>query len=324
MDCHWVFLIPMWIKLDRESLKQMRPTLRQLEYLVAIADTGKFGDAAKRMNVSQPSLSTQVADMEAYLGASLVERGRKGAMMTAIGADCVARARLVLRQVEDLKTLARQGDDILAGNIRLGVLPTIGPYLLPAATKRLHDAYPELRISVSEARTIDLDVGLRTGRLDVIISTAKDHPELASVYLCHETLWVCTADDDPLSQDKSPIRIDELKGKSLLTLGPGHRLSSIIGELARIAGAHISSEYTGTSLDATRQTATMGGGVAVLPSLYALSEARRDPDLIVRRIDHEAAQRDIHLCWRESSPLAKKFQTLGEELSNIASELSGE
>jgi len=81
----------------------MRPTLRQLEYLVAIADTGKFGDAAKRLNVSQPSLSTQVADMEAYLGASLVERGRKGALMTAIGVDCVARARLILRQVEDLK-----------------------------------------------------------------------------------------------------------------------------------------------------------------------------------------------------------------------------
>ena len=300
----------------------MRPTLRQLEYLVAIAETGKFGDAAKRLNVSQPSLSAQIADMEAYLGGTLIERGRKGALMTPVGDDCVTRARLILRQVEDLKSLVAIGDDVLAGKIRLGVLPTIGPYLLPAATKRLHGAYPELRISVTEARTVDLDIGIRRGQLDTIISTPEDPPGLDSLSLFHEHLWICAAHDDPLSQDSGPVSIEALKDKDLLTLGAGHRLSSITDEIAHIAGARINSEYTGTSLDATRQTAIMGGGVAILPSLYALSEARRDPDLVVRRIDHEIAERDIHLCWRASSPLAKKFASLGRDLSDFAAEIT--
>lgn len=299
----------------------MRPTLRQLQYLVAVADTGKFGTAAKQMNVSQPSLSAQMADMEAFLGAALVERGRMGAVMTPLGSEIVAHARIILRQVEELKSMAQQGEGELAGHIRLGVLPTIGPYLLPPATKRLHGSYPELRMSVREMATVDLASGLRDGRLDTIISTPEDHPDMDSIYLFHEELWICTADDDPLAEGTGPISLDDLKSRPLLTLGVGHRLSSIVEEIAHKAGAFVSSEYQGTSLDATRQMAIMGGGVAVLPSLYALSEATRDPDLKVRKIDDTLAERDIHLCWRPSSPLTKKFQRLGETLADVASEM---
>lgn len=299
----------------------MRPTLRQLQYLVAVAETGKFGEAAKSLNVSQPSLSSQMADMEAYLGASLVERGRHGALMTPLGNDLVAQARIILRHVEELKSMAQLGDGVLAGRVRLGVLPTIGPYLLPQATKALHAKYPDLRLSVSEERTIDLATGLREGRLDTIISTPEDHPDMDSIYLFHEELWICSADEDSLSRQTGPVQLDELKGKPLLTLGAGHRLSSIIEDIAHEAGAVVSSEYQGTSLDAVRQMAIMGTGVAVLPSLYALSEATRDPELIVRKIDHKRAERDIHLCWRPASPLVKKFQTLGELLSQKAAAL---
>lgn len=302
----------------------MRPTLRQLEYLVAVAETGKFGEAAKHMNVSQPSLSSQIADMEDYLGGRLVERGRRGAIMTPIGEACVMRARDILRQVEEMKAAVRHSAGELFGRVKLGVLPTIGPYLLPIAAKRLHGSYPELRLLVSEARTVDLDEAMLSGRLDTIISTPDDHPDMESIALFHEDFWICSADEHPLSQSTGPITIDALKGQALLTLGPGHRLTSIAEDIAHIAGARISSDYTGTSLDATRQTAVMGGGVAILPRLYALSEARRDPDLVVRRIDHVIAHRDIHLCWRAGSPIADNFRMLGESLAAIAAELLGE
>ena len=153
----------------------MKPTLRQLEYLVAIADTGTFGGAAKRTFVSQPSLSAQVKDMEDHIGARLLERGRHGALLTPIGEEMVKRARLVLRQVEQMKVMGREASGTLAGRIKLGVLPTVGPYLLPQATRRLHKAYPELRLFVREERTIDLKEHLSSGKFDVIIATPNDH-----------------------------------------------------------------------------------------------------------------------------------------------------
>ena len=128
----------------------MKPTLRQLQYIVAIADTGRFGAAAKEVNVSQPSLSAQVSDVEARLGVILVERGRNGAVLTPMGQDFVRRARIILQQVEDLKAAMSFSDGAMVGRLRLGVLPSIGPYLLPTTVKLLHARYPELRMSASD------------------------------------------------------------------------------------------------------------------------------------------------------------------------------
>ncbi|MEE2877641.1 MAG: LysR substrate-binding domain-containing protein [Pseudomonadota bacterium] len=296
----------------------MRPTLRQLQYLVAIADTGKFGDAAKRVNVSQPSLSAQIADMEEYIGAVLIERGRHGAFMTPLGEEAVRRARLILRDVEDLKSVVQSGGDTLAGRIRLGVLPTIGPYLLPAVTRHLHAKYPEFRLNVREERTIDLEAHLHDGRLDTVISTIEDHSDAEHAPLFEENLWICAAPDDPLAQTAGDVRLSDLKGRPLLTLGYGHRFNITIQTLAEAAGAHVSSEYEGTSLDAIRQMAEMGAGVAVFPSLYALTEARRDPDLVVRKIDDPLARREISLIWRRTSPLSDRLTKLAEELKAAA------
>ncbi|MEM8921014.1 MAG: LysR substrate-binding domain-containing protein, partial [Pseudomonadota bacterium] len=299
----------------------MRPTLRQLQYLVAVADTGRFGEAAKFLNVSQPSLSAQIAEAEAQLGVVLVERGRTGALMTPVGEDIVRRARIVLRQVEDLKTAARQGDAGLAGRLRLGVLPSIGPYLLPRAVKRLHGQYPDLRLSVRDERTIDLETKLHDGRLDAVISTPEDHVEDETLNLFSERLWICAAPDDPLAKDKSAVPLDGLEGRILMSLGYGHRLNLMVQALADAAGAHVSGEYEGTSLDALRQMAAMGVGLAILPSLYALSEAKRADDIVVRPIDHPLAARDISLIWRATSPLAASFETLGGVLKDVANHL---
>ncbi|MEO0816351.1 MAG: LysR substrate-binding domain-containing protein [Pseudomonadota bacterium] len=299
----------------------MRPTLRQLQYVVAVAETGRFGDAARRLNVSQPSLSNQIADVEASLGVTLLERGRSGAILTPRGEEFVRRARYILRQVEDLKAAVQHEAGTLSGRIRLGVLPSIGPYLLPAAVLRLHSQYPDLRLGVRDENTVDLERGLVDGRLDTVISTAQDHPGSAHLDLFLEDMWICVPPDHVLADSTAPVALKSLKGQNLLSLGSGHRLAIIVQSIADKAAAYVSSEYEGTSLDALRQMAAMGAGVAVLPSLYTLREARRDEGLCLRRIDHPLARRQISLIWRETSPLAEGFTTLADTLSDVAEDL---
>jgi LysR family transcriptional regulator, hydrogen peroxide-inducible genes activator len=293
----------------------MRPTFRQLQYLVAVADCGRFGEAASRLNVTQPSLSAQIAEMEGYLGATLLERGRHGATLTPVGAEMVRRARFILRDLDDLKAAVRRAAGELAGRIQLGVLPSVGPYLLPEAVKRLHALFPDLRLALREERTIDLDAHLQDGRLDVVISTLADHPNAVGIPLFEEELWICVAADDPLADEAGPIRLARLKGRELLSLSHGHGLSQITKEIAHRAGAHVSTEYEGTSLDAIRQMAVMGAGAAVLPSLYVAAEAQFDKAIRLRRIDHASARREISLLWRPSSPLADQYGQLSEVLA---------
>ena len=299
----------------------MRPTLKQLQYLVAIAETGKFADAARLMNVSQPSLSTQLADMEFELDTVLIERGRHGAKLTPIGEETVRRARLILAGVEELKAHATAGVGGFSGRLRLGVIPTVGPYLLPSVTSKLHGMYPDFRLSVQEERTIDLDQRLREGQLDTLISTAEDHGNTQSIPLFTEDLWICVPPDHSFAQGTGPIKPEALKGLSLLSLGQGHNLNMTIRDVARVSGAFVNHEYEGTSLDAIRQMAAMGAGVAVLPSLYALVEARRDQALTVRKIDHETARREISLVWRDTSPMGEQMGELAEILREVAAGL---
>jgi LysR family hydrogen peroxide-inducible transcriptional activator len=292
-----------------------------MQYLIAVADTGKFGDAAHAVNVSQPSLSAQIAEMEASLGVQLIERSRRGAMLTGAGEELVRRARKILREVEDLKAVARFGRRELTGRLRLGVLPTIGPYLLPLATRDLHTRFPDLRLSVREERTVDLDEHLQKGEFDTIISSPIDHENVHHEPLFSERLYICAPAEDPLARGEGPVRLKDLKGRALLTLGQGHRLNAIIRELAAASGAEVSSEYEGTSLDAIRLMAEMGAGVAILPSLYALSEARLDRGLNARLIDHPLARREISLIWRDTSPLEVSLRELAAPLRSAAAKL---
>lgn len=299
----------------------MRPTLRQMEYLVAVADTGTISEAAKRTHVSQPSLSNQLKDMEEFLGAPLLERSRNGAALTPFGTIFVARVRIILNQVQSLKVLAKDAEGSLAGTVRLGTLPSIGPYLLPMAARALHKTYPDLKLEVREERTIDLHADLMSGVLDIIISTPEDHPGTKSIPVVEENIYICIAPDDPLAKTRGKISLSALKGRELMTLGYGHKFAVVVQNLAATAGAVTRNAYHGTSLDAIRQMAYMGVGIAVLPSLYAISEAKRDPDLIVRPIDHPLAKRQISLMWRETSPLNDKFKTIGEHMARTAQDI---
>ncbi len=301
----------------------MRPTLRQMQYLVAVAETGTISEAALRTNVSQPSLSAQLKDMENYLGTTLLERSRTGATLTPFGKAFVSRARIILNQVQALQVLAKDVEGSLAGIVRLGTLPTVGPYLLPQAARALHTAYPDLKLEVREERTIDLHSDLQSGVLDLIISTPEDHPGTTSMPLVMENIYICVAPDDPLANSRDSLPLSDLKGRELMTLGYGHKFAVVVQSLAAQAGAITRNAYEGTSLDAIRQMAYMGVGIGVFPSLYAISEAKRDPDLIVRPIDHPLAQRQISLIWRSTSPLEEKFRTIGQHFAKTAAEIMG-
>lgn len=295
----------------------MRPTLRQLQYIVAVSETGRFHEAAKSLNVSQPSLSAQIADVEQQLDIQLIERGRNGALMTPQGEEFVRRARLILRDVEDLKSAMKSEKGALSGRIRLGVLPSVGPYLLPPVVKDLHRSYPQLRLVVEEHWTDTLQTRLLDGTLDCVISTPEDHKDMASALLFEEHLWVCAAPDDPLA-GSGPVRIEALKDREILSVGQSHRLSRTVQSLADEAEAKMSGVFTGTSLDAIRHMAATGAGVALLPAIYALSEASRDADLVLRPLDHPIAMRRVALIWRSTSPMADSFAQMAGILRDDA------
>ena len=299
----------------------MRPTLRQIQYFVAVADHGAFGTAARSLAISQPSLSKQLAAMEADLGGVLFERTSRRVKLTPLGEKLLQRGRTILQEVREFRAVARGAASVFGNRLSIGVLPSIGAYFMPTANRRLHRLYPDLRLAVREGATVQLLGLLREGRLDAVIGTPTTEPYTMSIPLFSETLWICAAADDPLSAETGPVTLADLSDKPLLSLSPGFRLAEIVERLAEQAGTYVSRDYQGMSLDAVRQMAVMGAGVAVLPSLYALAEAIRDPDFVVRRIDHPDAHHDILLHWRKASPLAEDFRELAEELIIVKQEI---
>lgn len=271
----------------------MRPTLRQMRYVVTAHELGNFGLAASTLNVSQPSLSNQIAAVENELEVTLFERGRRGAAATAKGLEFVSRAREILSAVEDLRN-TMQTQLPFGGRLRLGALPSIGPYLLPQVMKELHKQEPSLRVLVREENTLSLDEGIRNGRFDAIISTPEDHPNTYQIPLFREPLWVAVARDDPIARGRQ-CTSDDLQGRRLLALDSGHRLARIVHGIAGMSGGIVSDEYEGTSLDSIVLMAATGAGVGVLPDLFARRQAIHRTEVTVRPLTVPDADRVISL-----------------------------
>lgn len=299
----------------------MRPSLRQIEYFVAVAEYEAFGIAADKLGVTQPSLSKQLATMEDELGGKLFERTSRRVTLTPLGRKLLTKARAILQDAREFRAIARGSVGLFGDRLSIGVLPSVGAYFMPIANRRLHTLYPDLRLIVQEAATIQLLDQLQDGRIDAVVGSWTNDPNVRSIALFTETLWICAASDDPLSAKKGPVKLEDLAGRPLLALSPEFRLADIVEQLAQNAGAYVSRDYQGSSLDAVRQMAVMGAGIAVLPSLYALAEAVRDPEFVVRRIDHDTAAHEIFLHWRRASPLTSDFQKLAEDLIAVKSEI---
>jgi LysR family hydrogen peroxide-inducible transcriptional activator len=242
-----------------------------------------------------------------------VERGRR-AILTPLGRDAVAAARKVLLEVDNFVATARRSDDPLVGTIRLGVSPTLGPYLLPQVVARLHSVSPSLRVHVREGLPNKLTENLLNGIHDVIlVQLPVDGTSLHVEPLFREPLLIAMAADDPLRGAHS-IGLDDLRGRGLLTLQPEYRMSDQILALAADADAHVLRDYEGTSLDAIRQMAGMGMGLALLPERYVRQEVREDDDVIVRPFAGGRYYREIGLVWRAGSGRAPAFLALADML----------
>jgi len=292
-------------------------TLRQLTYLQALAATGHFRRAAEQVGVSQPSLSAQIAQLEQRLDVKLIERGPSAAILTPRGRDIVERARRILADVQALEDSAHDDADGLAGTVRLGVSPTLGPYLMPHVVARLHRDHPHLKLHVREGSPEDLMRDLARGVHDtVLVQLPVVGDDFIVERLFREALLLVMAADDPLARrDKVDSR--DLAGRGFLTLSPSYKMTEQIVALGNIVGAHILRDYEGTSLDAIRQMAGMGMGLALLPALYVRAEVRDEHDVVVRPIAGRDLYRELGLVWRKGAGRAQAYQDLAEIVASV-------
>lgn len=285
-------------------------TMRELQYLVAVADCRHFGRAAEHCHVSQPTLSAQLRKLEDRLGVVLVERGRKGAKLTPVGAAVVTHARRVLAEVGEIETVARAARDPLAGAFHLGLIPTLAPYLLPRALKSLRASLPAIEWSFEEDLTASLLARLREGALDAAILAAPvAEPGLAARALFHEPFLLACPAGHPLARAKT-VTLAALRRAPLLLLAEGHCLRGQVEELCRPAGR--ARDFDAVSLETLRQLVAGGLGCTLLPQLAA--EAVRDPALTLRDLDLPRAGRDVLLVTRGGYPRTELIERLAQTL----------
>lgn len=293
------------------------PNLRQLEYLVAIADTKHFRRAAEKANTTQPTLSEQLKVLETRLGAQLVERSRSGAMLTPLGSQIVDIARRMLADSHEIQSLAASGGRELAGILRLGLPATIGPYLLPHAIPELHRRFPALKMYVREELPRDLPRGLEEGRHDAILTLLPLHrADLFACPLFREPLYLTVAADHRLAAQPHARRQD-LKGEDVLALGPGYQLHDAVMKLCEELGARIRFDYEGTSLDTLREMVAMGLGITFLPGLYVKAVASKDRSIAITTMASRSLYRTVGLAWRRSSARQGSYEALAELLRGV-------
>ncbi len=284
-------------------------TLRQLQYAVAVAELLSFRKAAERCHVSQPSLSAQLAQIEEMLGVRLFERDRRRVLVTAAGREIIERARLILRETDDLVELARRSADPLSGTLRIGVIPTISSYLLPRLTAALRETYPRLTVLWVEDKTEVLVRSLEGGTLDAaLLALEADIGDVEREIIGPDLFVLATPVGHPLGAKAGPAKASELKGASVLLLDDGHCFRKQALAFCSGAKAH-ELEFRATSLSTLAQMVAGGAGVTLLPELAVATEVKR-AELSIRLFAQPAPKRTIAFVWRRRSPLGPALRQL--------------
>lgn len=290
------------------------PSLRQLTYFIAVADTGSFRAAAGQLNVSQPTITAQIATLEQTLGVKLFERNRSGTQLSVSGRELITYARQTLEQMNGLVEQARKQSDEPGGVFGLGVTPTLGPYLLPHVLPDLHRSYPSLRFHVREHAPNALEDELSAGRCDLILApTPLNNPSFVVTPLFREPVYLVVAADHELAAS-AKIPAEQLLGAEILALEEHHRFYGQVELLCERLGARLLRDYQGSSLDALRHMVVMGMGHAFLPALYIKSEINDERQLRAIEIEREPIFRMHALAWRTSSPSRQFFSTVAASL----------
>jgi len=288
-------------------------SLRQLEYIVAVADTLGFHKAAAVCHVSQPTLSAQVQLLESVLDVRLFERDRRRVLVTPAGEDIVARARRVLLETEDLIAAATRAQTPFAGTLRVGVIPTLAPYLLPEVTPAITKRYPALALVFQEAKTADIVKSLGEGTLDAGVAALEaELGDLAHAEIARDDFVVALPKDHPLAKKKQ-LSLDELEAERVLLLDEGHCFREQALSLCAKAEAEVAS-FRATSLATLAQMVSSGAGITLLPALAVPVENRRG-QFEVRPFTKPVPRRTIVLVWRKSSPFGAAFEELASVLA---------
>lgn len=292
--------------------------LRDLEYLVAVADHRHFGRAAESCYVSQPTLSAQIKKLEAELGVQLVERNPRHVMMTAIGERIVERARAVLREVVEIGDLARGARDPESGSLRIGLFPTLAPYLLPHVVPKLSERFPDLELLLVEAKTESVLSRLRDGDLDVgVLALPIPEEGLRSAPLFTEDFVLAVPDAHPLADLTEPVSTDVLDGQSVLLLEDGHCLRDQALEVCSRVGAAERGGFRATSLETLRQMVGAGVGMTLLPELAVRPPVGSPDGITLLRLADPVPHRRIAMVWRAGSAFDPFLPRLAEVFADL-------
>lgn len=284
-------------------------SLRQLQYAVAVAEELGFSKAAGRCHVSQPSLSAQISELEDALGVRLFERDRRKVLLTMPGEQIVERARSILRDIDDLVDLAQRSSDPLAGTIRLGVIPTISPYLVPSIRPALRRAYPKLSLLWVEDKTPALIGKLHAAELDgALLATEAGIGDLEREVLGYDPFVLAAKPGHPLTEKRGPARLAEIANENVLLLDDGHCFHDQALAVCSSAKAR-ELEFRATSLSTLTQMVADGIGVTLLPKLAVAIEAKR-ARLAVRAFAEPIPGRTIAMVWRRCSPLGPALKQI--------------
>jgi LysR family hydrogen peroxide-inducible transcriptional activator len=297
------------------------PSLKQLEYLVALTDSLHFGRASERCNITPSTLSAGIRELENVLDVSLAERSRRHVLMTPIGKEIAERARRLLHDAEDIMELAASSKDPMTGEMRLGVIPTISPFLLPRVLPALNRKYPELRLYLQEEQTAPLLAQLRLGEIDVaLIALPFDIEGLESMCLFDDVFEFACNKIHPLAGEKA-VPVQALADQPLMLLKEGHCLRSHALSACQLSGGQERAHFEASSLHTLVQMVEAGMGVTLLPKLAIDAQITRGTNIKLLPLS-VAASRQIGLVWRRSSLRAREFEILGDALSRSAKESS--
>jgi LysR family transcriptional regulator, hydrogen peroxide-inducible genes activator len=288
------------------------PTIKQLQYLVALRDYGHFGKAAESCFVTQSTLSASLRELETLVGVTLVERTRRVVRFTPLGLRIAEKARRVLREAEELADMARAEGLPLTGELRMGVIPTIAPFLLPAILPRLRHRWPELKLFLREETSQAACDALHRGQLDCVL--------LATPYACGDVEVMDLFDDElllafPPHENPAPsVPADAIDEHRLLLLEDGHCLKDHALAACNRPQLRAEARMLGTSLHTLVQMVDNGLGLTLVPQMAVSAGILDGTGIVTRHLDAKVTSRRIALAWRRGSPRAAEFRMLGEAL----------
>ena len=293
-------------------------TLRQLRYLDALAESLHFGQAAEACAVSQPALSMQIKELEDALGASLVERRKTGIVLTEEGEEIVKRGRTILASVRDLLDYAKHRGRVLSGTLKLGAIPSIAPYLLPAALPVLQRKFPELSLQLRETMTETLVRELVGGELHLIlVALPVDDPELETLKLFEDKFVLAARTGKDKKRGKASAT-QMLARERLLLLEEGHCLRDQALSFCRLVSPEARESFGASSLATIMQMVAFGHGVTLLPEMAVAREAHARDDIRLLRFPAPEPAREIGLAWRKTSPRKADFTAFASLLRDVS------